>query len=76
MRKNLRRLDVETAKKIQEVRNIKQAFGATAARKFGDQDFLDPALVQIALSSRFERRQRLRRSMDRPEGTEPVPIYK
>lgn len=76
MRKNPRRLDSGSATKVQEIRNINQAFGSTAAKAFGKRNFLNPTLVHIALLSRFERRQRLRRVVDHPEGTEPVPTYK
>jgi hypothetical protein len=76
MRKNSRRADTVSAAKIQEIRNMKQAFGTSAARAFGEKNFLNPTLVKIALSSRFERRQRLRRSLDRPDSAEVIPAYK
>ena len=70
MRKNVRRRDVNSAAKFQEVRNIKNAFGEKAAKRFCEEDFLDPALLQAALSARHERRRRLRRAMDCPVGTD------
>jgi hypothetical protein len=76
MRRNQRRCDTRSEAKVEEVRNIMKAFGSTAAKRFGEQDFLDPNLVKIALSSRHERRQRLRRATDGATGTEPVPLYK
>ena len=72
MREKLRRRDNESANKVQEIRTINQAFGDWAAKKFGDRYFLSPELVQVALSSRFERRQLLRRLIDRPECTKSV----
>lgn len=68
MRKDQRRQDMAALAKVQEIRNIKNAFGERTAQLFGEQDFLDPDLVGIALASRFERRQRLRRATDCPEG--------
>jgi hypothetical protein len=76
MRNNERRSDVLSAAKFQEIRNMMTAFGSTAAKRFGESDFLDPDLVKAALSFRHDRRQRLRRSMDRPEGAAPIPPYK
>ncbi|MTV39949.1 hypothetical protein [Duganella radicis] len=76
MRKNQRRYDTKSEAKVQEVRNMMKAFGSTAAKCFGEQDFLDPDLVKIALSSRHERRQRLRRATDRSTGAELIPLYR
>jgi len=72
MRKNVRRRDLNLAERFQEVRNIKNAFGEKAAERFGEEDFLDPAVLQAALSARHERRRRLRRAMDCPVGTDPL----
>ena len=76
MRESERRRDGESAVKFKEVRNMMTALGSTAAKRLGERDFLDPALVKAALSHRFERRQRLRRAMDRHENTDPIPFYK
>jgi hypothetical protein len=70
MRKNYRRCDTEAADKILEVRKMMRAFGDTAAMRLGERDFMDPALLRIALSSKYERRLRLRRSTDCQEGTD------
>lgn len=66
MPKNNRRRDTAAEAKFKEVRNMSTAFGNAAAKLLGERDFMDPALLQAALSHRYERRRRLRRAMDRP----------
>jgi len=67
MRKFNRRIDSDFELKFQEVRKMNNAFGIDAAKCFGEVDFLDPDLLKAALSSRYERRQLLRRTIDRSE---------
>jgi len=76
MRNNHRRVDTASATKLQEIRNMGTAFGNNAAALLGEQDFVDPRLVKVALSSRHERRQRFRRSTDCPNlvANSPSPV--
>ena len=76
MRKDQRRQDIKTVAKIQEIRNIKNAFGEFAAQLFSKRYFLDLNLVRIAMSSRFERRQCFRRAMDQPADEGATYIHK
>jgi hypothetical protein len=64
MRKNNRRIDIESAAKFQELRNIRSAFGDAALQRFGTRYLIDSALLHAAMSSKYDRRQRLRRSID------------
>lgn len=76
MRQNNRRRDIETAGKLQDVRNLMRAFGSSAGERFGKMNLMPSALIQTAISSKYERRQRLRRVTDRPEGADPIPFYR
>lgn len=76
MRQNNRRRDIETAGKLQDIRNMMRAFGRTAAERFGKINSMPFTLIETAISSKYERRQRLRRVTDRPEGADPIPCYR
>lgn len=66
MRSNDRRNDVKSAAKLEELRKMMRAFGPQAATQLANRDFLAPALLQVALNLKFERRQQLRRFADLP----------
>lgn len=75
MRINERRCDFKTVEKIVEVRNMMKAFGSSAAKRFADKNLIDSAVFNIAISNKYERRQRLRRLSDRKNTQDSVPSY-
>lgn len=66
MRQNSRRYELHSEQKFHEIRNMTTAFGSAAAKRYGERDLIDPALLQAALFYRHDRRQRIRRATDLP----------
>ena len=64
MRSDDRRKDVKSAAKLDELRKMMRAFGRQAAKRLAERDVVPPALLQVALNLKFERRRELRRSED------------
>jgi hypothetical protein len=64
MRMENRRRDLVSSKSLVELRHMMRAFGAMAAKRVGERECIPSDLVLIAISSKYERRQWLRRSTD------------